>query len=96
MPELKKYNGIDYIENVDFKQIVSYSENPNPIYGECRKNLLFLDDLILIPILNEVYCKQCGTKKLKTMKYFPEDDIVQSRRTRFWKSYLIDGKLVSY
>lgn len=96
MPKLKNYRNIDYFENVDFKQIVAYGGNPNPICGECRKNLLFLNDLILIPIRNEVYCKKCGTKNLETMTYFPEDDECQKRRTRFWNSYLIDGKLTKY
>lgn len=96
MPKLQKYNNIDYFEKVDFKQIVSYSGNPNPVCGDCLKNLLFMNDLILIPILNEVYCNKCGEKLLKTMRYFPEDDEVQKRRTKFWNNYLINGKLVNY
>lgn len=93
MPKLKKINGIDYFENVDFKHIVSYSQNPNPVCGDCLKNLLFMNDLILIPILNEVYCKKCGTNHLKTMKYYPEDDAVQNRRTNFYRQYFENGIL---
>lgn len=96
MPNLKQLNGINYFENVDFKQIVSYSENSNPVCGECLRNILFMDDLIFIPILNEVYCEKCGTEHLKSMKHFSEDDEVQKRRTKFWKSYLIDGILREY
>lgn len=96
MPQLENLKGIDYIKNVDFKQIVAYSGNPNPVCGDCLKNLLFMDNLILIPILNEVYCHKCGNKHLESMKHFPEDDEIQKRRTDFWKSYLIDGKLKEY
>lgn len=93
MPELKNTRGIDYFDNVDFKQIVSYSGNPNPVCGDCLKNLLFMEDLILIPILNEVYCHKCGTNHLNTMKHFPEDDAIQKRRTNFYKNYFENGKL---
>lgn len=93
MPKLKNINGIDYFEEVDFKQIVAYSGNANPVCGECLKNLLFMNDLILIPILNEVYCNKCGINHLKTMRHFPEDDGVQKRRTKFYKNYFENGKL---
>ena len=94
MPELKNKNGIDYFENVDFKQIITYSQNPNPICGECLENLLFMNDLILIPILNEVYCRRCGANKLQTMKHYIEDDEIQKRRTEFYKNYFENKKLV--
>lgn len=96
MANLKNRNGIDYFDNVDFKQIVIYSENPNPVCGDCLNNLLLKNDLILIPILNEVYCHKCGQKQLNGMKHYSEDDQVQKRRTEFWKNYLIKGKLTSY
>lgn len=96
MPELKNRNGIDYFENVDFKQIVAYSGNPNIVCGECLENLLFENDLILLPILNEVYCNKCGTKRLRDMKHYSEDDEVQARRTKFWNDYLIKGKISNY
>ena len=60
MPELKNTRGIDYFDNIDFKEIIKYSQNPNPICGDCLKSLLFMNDLIHIPILNEVYCNKCG------------------------------------
>ena len=31
------------------------------------------NDLILVPILNEVYCKECGKKELKQIKYYEEE-----------------------
>ena len=99
MATLKKIGKIDYFENVDFKQIVSYSGNPNPKCDECLKNILFINDLILIPILNEVYCKKCGTEKLKQMqnwRHYRTDDEVQKRRTTFWNNYLIKGKISNY
>lgn len=96
MPHLKNRNGIDYFDNVDFKQIVSYSGNPNPVCGNCLTNLLLKNDLILIPILNEVYCHRCGQKQLNEMKHYVEDDAVQERRTSFWNEYLINGKIKNY
>lgn len=65
MQELKNIKGIDYFDKVDFKQIVAYSGNPNPVCGDCLENLLFMDDLILIPILNEIYCNKCGKNHLE-------------------------------
>ena len=91
MEKLKKINGIDYFENVDFKKIIIYSENPNPICGECLTSLLFKEDLILIPILNEVYCNKCGKEKLKEMHHYVEDDEIQKRRTKFWDKYFKEG-----
>ena len=96
MANLQNITGIDYFENVDFKQIVAYSGNANPVCGECLKNLLFMNDLILIPILNEVYCNKCGMKKMHTMKHYPEYDEIQKRRTTFWKDYLINGIFREY
>lgn len=91
MEQLKNINGIDYFDNVDFKKIVIYSENPNPICDECLKSLLFKKNLILIPILNEVYCNECGKNKLKTMHHYVEDDEIQKRRTKFWDKYFKEG-----
>lgn len=93
MPELKNTRGIDYFDNIDFKEIIKYSQNPNPICGDCLKSLLFMNDLIHIPILNEVYCNKCGTNHLKEMRYFPEDDECQKRRTNFYKNYFEKGIL---
>lgn len=93
MPDLKNIKGIDYFDNVDFKQIVLYSGNPNPVCGDCLKNVLFMEDLILIPILNEVYCHKCGIEHLNTMRYFPEDDAIQKRRTNFYKNYFENKEL---
>ena len=59
MEKLRNFNGIDFFENVDFKKIIIYSENPNPICGEYLTSLLFKEDLILIPIFNEVYYNKC-------------------------------------
>lgn len=91
MADLKNFNGIDYFENVDFKKIMFYSGNPNPICDECLTNLLFKEDLILIPILNEVYCNKCGKEKLKGMHHYGEDDEIQKRRTKFWYKYFKEG-----
>lgn len=96
MPNLKNREGIDYFDKVDFKQIVTYSGNPNPVCGNCLTNLLLKNDLILIPILNEVYCHKCGLEQLNEMKHYPEDDEVQKRRTRFWNNYLVKGKITNY
>ena len=78
---------IYYFENVDFKEMMAYANNPNPVCGECLESLLFMDDCILIPILNEVYSKHCGMKVLERMKHYAEDDEIEKRRVEFWREW---------
>lgn len=56
-------NGISYIENVDFWKFVNATLNPDPICGECLKPIAN-EKFVLIPILNEVYCKKCAKEVL--------------------------------
>ena len=83
--ELKKTkNGTHYIDNVKFMDLIRITGNGFPICDCCRKDLIGYNDLILVPILNEVYCKECGKKELKQIKYYEEDREIEERRTSYY------------
>lgn len=87
--QLKKTkNGIDYIEGLPFMTLIKITGNGFPICDECLKDLIGYNDLILIPILNEVYCKKCGKERLKEIKGYPEDMPIQERRTEYYCNVL--------
>lgn len=76
-------SGISYIENVDYWEFVNATLNPDPICGECLKPIANYK-FVLIPILNEVYCKKCAKEKLEQMKWYEEDKKVHDARTQYW------------
>ena len=83
--ELKKTkNGTYYIDNVKFMDLIRITDNGFPICDCCRKDLIGYNDLILVPILNEVYCNKCGKKELKQIKYYEEDREIEERRTSYY------------
>ena len=77
-------NGIHYIENVKFMDLIKITGNGFPICDKCLKDLIGFNNLILIPIRNEVYCKECGKKELKTINYYAEDREVEEKRTAYY------------
>lgn len=85
MIKLKKTrNNIDYIEGIPFMKLIQITDNPFPICDECLKDLIGFNDIILIPILNEAYCKECGKEQLKRMKGYAEDMPIQKKRTAYY------------
>ncbi|MEG3041582.1 MAG: hypothetical protein RR891_06225 [Clostridium sp.] len=78
--------GIGYLK-ISFMEIVKYSHNGFPICDECSKDLIGYEDIILIPILNQAYCSECGKSVLKRIKDYPEDRDCRRHREEFWKSY---------
>lgn len=91
--ELKKTkNGTHYIDNVKFIDLIRITGNGFPICDCCRKDLIGYNDLILVPILNEVYCKECGKKELKQIKYYEEDREIEERRTSYYCDVLLGIK----
>lgn len=76
-------NGISYIDNVDFWKFVGATYNPDPICGECLKPIAN-EKFVLIPILNEVYCKKCANELLKHMKWYESDRVIHDARTQHW------------
>ncbi|MDD4154639.1 MAG: hypothetical protein PHT30_04465 [Bacilli bacterium] len=77
---------IGYLEINDI-ELINYSNNGYPICGECQHGLVGEDDIILIPILNEAYCNECGKKVLKTIVDYPEDRDIRIKRENFYKNY---------
>lgn len=76
-------NGISYIENVDFWKFVNATLNPDPICGECLIPIAN-EKFVLIPILNEVYCKKCAKEVLQQMKWYEKDRNIHDARTQYW------------
>ena len=52
-----------------------------------------MDNITLIPILNEAFCPECAPKRLADLRRYPEDWEVEERRVKFWLNYFgIGGK----
>lgn len=79
-------NGIGYLK-IGFMELIKYSNNGFPICDECLKDLIGYENIVLIPILNEAFCKECGEKRLKTIIDYPEDRHIRERREEFYKNY---------
>lgn len=61
---LKNQNGAYYVI-MNKEEIRKFSLVSNPKCDECFKELTNKEEIIYIPSLNEVYCKECGIEKLK-------------------------------
>ena len=79
-------NGIGWLK-ITWLELVEYSENSRPICDECLNSLVGVDDVALIPILNQAYCPECGKKVLGRMRRYPEDKQIEDRREQFWLDY---------
>lgn len=79
--------GISYIENVDYWNFVIATLNADPICGDCLKPIAN-EKFVLIPLLNEVFCKKCAKERLKNMKWhgedYEKDRAVHDARTKYW------------
>jgi len=78
--------GIGYLK-LNFWELMEYSKNGFPICDECSKDLIGYSDIILIPILNEAFCNECGKERLKTIVDYPEDKGIRIKREEFYKDY---------
>lgn len=88
-PVLKRTDsGIDYIENVSFWELMRITDNPLPICDECLKDLIWFEDVVIIPILNEAICKSCSKKVLERLVGYQEDRKIQRERTNYYCSVL--------
>lgn len=77
---------IGYLK-IDFVELIKYSHNGFPICDKCSKDLIGYDNIVLIPILNQAYCKMCGMKTLKEIVDYPEDRTIRYKREEFYKTY---------
>lgn len=78
--------GIAFLK-ITWLDLVKYSECISPVCDSCLTSLVGMDDVILIPILNQAYCLKCGAEVLKMLKRYPEDMEVEERREKFWLDY---------
>lgn len=69
------------------QELSEYSENERPICDECLKSLVGCDEIVLLPILNEAYCPECGKERLARVHRYPEDIPIEERRAQFYKDY---------
>lgn len=56
-------NGTPWLE-ITCEELSGYSRMERPVCDECLKSLVGLDNITLVPILNEAYCPECGPKQL--------------------------------
>ena len=82
----KTKDGTSWLE-ITWLDLMAYSNNPCPICDECGKDLIGCDNIVLIPILNEAFCPECGKAKLSALHRYPEDRPVEERREQFWTHY---------
>ena len=81
-----KSNNIDYFI-INLEELLEYNKLDFSICGECLKELSFNENLILIPILNEVYCEKCGYSQIERMHDYIEDRSIQTKRTEFYRNF---------
>lgn len=79
-------NGAAWLK-ITWLELAQYSDNPTPICDECLKSLIGCNDVVLLPILNEAYCPECGEKVLARLHRYPEDRHIEERREQFWLNY---------
>lgn len=85
-------NGSPWLE-ITCEELTGYSGSEHPICDECLKSLVGVDNITLIPILNEAFCPECAPKRLADLRRYPEDWEVEERRVKFWLNYFgIGGK----
>lgn len=78
--------GIAWLK-ITWVELLHYSGNPSPICDECLQSLAGKRDIVLLPILNEAYCSECGAKVLARLVDYPEDRPLARRREQFWLNY---------
>lgn len=79
-------NGIGWLK-ITWLELANYSGNAFPICDGCLKDLSGIDDIVLIPLLNQAYCPDCGKAVLSRMINYPEDRAYAAQKERFWIDY---------
>lgn len=78
-------NGMPWLE-ISWQELAGYAGTDHPVCDECMKSLEGCEYVVLIPILNEAFCPECGEKLLAGHR-FPEDRPIEERRVDFWLNY---------
>lgn len=76
-------NGTPWLK-ITYKELSGYSGMDRPICDECLTSLVGVNDIVLIPILNEAFCPSCGKVRLSEIRRYPEDRPIEERRTEFY------------
>lgn len=79
-------NDIGYLE-ITWLELAEYLGNGFPICDSCLKDLIGYNNIILLPALNEAYCKECGKKRVAETKDYPSDREIRYYRENFYKEY---------
>jgi len=79
-------NGLGWLK-ITWIELIRYSKNMRPICDECLKDLIGFNNIVLIPILNQAYCPECGKKVLARLQNYPEDRPIAKRREDFYQNY---------
>lgn len=80
----KTENGVDYIDGIKFMDLIRITGNGFPVCDKCLKDLIGFNNILLIPVLNEAYCKECGNKQIKLVKGYASDRPIQAKRTAYY------------
>ncbi|MDF2984931.1 MAG: hypothetical protein K0R50_441 [Eubacterium sp.] len=83
---LRKENGIGWL-NITCAELINYSKNLMPRCDNCNTHFSFDDGIILVPLLNQAYCPQCGKEVLEHMVNYQEDRPCAERKEQFWLDY---------
>lgn len=78
--------GIGYLK-INFMELMKYGNNGFPICDSCLKDLIGYSDIVLIPILNEAFCNECGKERLESVVDYPEDREIRTKIEEFYKNY---------
>lgn len=79
-------NGIGWLK-ITWLELAKYSDNMAPICDECLKDLIGYSNIVLIPLLNQAHCPECGKIVLARMHNYPEDRPIAERREQFYLNY---------
>lgn len=79
-------NDIGWLE-ITWRELAKYSGNRSPICDECLKELAGTNNVVLVPLLNQAYCPECGKAVVSRMHNYPVERPIAARREKFWLKY---------
>lgn len=78
--------------SITWRELAEYSGNSHPVCDTCVTSLTGQDNIVLIPLLNEVYCPKCGKAQLDSLYRYSKDAYFEKHRTQFYLDYFKIGK----
>ncbi len=83
---MRSTRNIPYIE-LGFMELIKFTGNGFPICDACLTDLIGDSNIILVPYINEAFCRKCGLKRLTEIVLYPEDKPVFDRRLAYYEQY---------